>query len=155
MRRISAILLCMALVVTAGCSHKIDTSAEIAAVKAVLNNYVVSIEKEDMGLYSQVMAHDSDMVNFGTSEPPIVGWDALEKLIEDQNAALSGTEIEATDITVHLAPSGGAAWATSLWSFNASMGGTPLTIPARCTWVLEKRSDRWVIVHFHKSVVAT
>ncbi|MFH1219732.1 MAG: nuclear transport factor 2 family protein [Candidatus Eisenbacteria bacterium] len=154
MRRMVVILLGLVLVATAGCRPKIDIAAETAAIKTVLDNYIISIEKEDMELYGKVMAHDSEMVNFGTSEPPILGWPALKKLIEDQNAALTQTQIAARDINVRIAPSGNFAWVTDLWDFKAMMGDQLAQIPVRCTWILEKRAGGWVIVHFHKSVAA-
>jgi len=32
------------------------------------------------------------------------------------------------------------------------MGENLVSLPVRCTWLLEKREGGWVIVHFHKSV---
>jgi uncharacterized protein (TIGR02246 family) len=152
MARMVAVLVCLGLLAAGGCQPKVDTIVETAPIKAVLDNYIASIEREDMTLYGRVMAHDSDMVNFGTSEAPIIGWEALRKLIEEQNAALSETKIIARDVSVQISPSGKFAWATSLWDFKAVAGGAPIEIPVRCTWVLEKRDNGWVIVHFHKSV---
>lgn len=43
------------------------------------------------------------------------------------------------------------AWATNQWFFNARIGDQAMTLPLRCTWILEKRDGRWMIVHFHKS----
>jgi uncharacterized protein (TIGR02246 family) len=131
---------------------KID--AEKSLIKAVLDNYIVSIEKEDINLYAKVMAHDLSMVNFGTSEEPIIGWDALKKLIEGQNAALSDTKIEVRDVKIRVAANKKFGWATSLWNFQAKMGGKAMALPVRCTWILEKKDGAWVIIHFHKSVAA-
>lgn len=130
----------------------VNVEAEKAAIKSVLDNYVTSIEKADIGLYAKTVAHDPGMVNFGTAASErIVGWDALREAIEAQNAALSGTKIAVSDITVNASSEGRFAWATSLWDFKATMGGQAIALPVRCTWVLEKRETAWVIVHFHKS----
>jgi hypothetical protein len=154
MKRFVVLLVCLALVLAVGCRRRVDVAAETTAVTGVLENYILAIEKEDMELYGNVVAHDPAMVNYGTFGPPIVGWDALRKVIEDQNLALSETKITASDVSVKVSPSGSWAWATSLWAFKTMMGGKLLTLPVRCTWILEKRDSRWVIVHFHKSVAA-
>jgi uncharacterized protein (TIGR02246 family) len=133
---------------------EVDIQAEKTKIKSLLEKYVTSIENGDMGLYAQNMAHDIDMVNFGAFGDPIVGWDALEKVIEDQNTALSQTEVTVSDLAIHLGEEGKLAWATSIWDFKAMMGENPVELPVRCTWVLEKQEKGWVIVHFHKSVAA-
>ena len=53
-----------------------------------------------MVLYGKLMAHDAGMVHYGTGGAPIVGWAALEKIIEDQDAALSQTKITASDVSL-------------------------------------------------------
>jgi hypothetical protein len=48
-----------------------------------MNNYLTSVEKADIGLYSKTVAHDPGMVDFGTAAGErIVGWDALREAIE-------------------------------------------------------------------------
>ena len=152
MKRFAVLLVGFSLVLVAGCQRVVDVAAETTAVTGVLENYITSIEKEDMELYGKVMAHDDGMVNYGTDGAPIVGWGSLKKLIEDQNAALSQTKITAAEVSVRISPSGNWAWATSLWDFRAVVGGKSLALPVRCTWILEKRDGRWLIVHFHKSI---
>lgn len=138
-----------------GCQKAVDTEAEKSAIKAVLTNYIVSIESEDIELYGKIFFHDSDMVNFGTgANERIVGWDALKKVIEAQNDAISGTKITQSDITINLSNEGKFAWATSLWDFNSTMGEQVMQLPIRCSWILEKFGNEWKIVHFHKSVGA-
>jgi ketosteroid isomerase-like protein len=143
-------VLCQILVL--GCQQAVDTAAEKSTVKAVLDSYVTSVENEDMDLYSKTVAHDTAMVNFGTDGQPIVGWEALKKVMADQNAALSQTKITVSSVSIIVPPSGELAWATTLWNFKAKMRDKPIELPVRCTWVLEKRANSWVIVHFHKSV---
>jgi uncharacterized protein (TIGR02246 family) len=154
MKTLAVLLVALALVLAAGCQQRVGVAAETAAVTAVLNDYIASVEKEEIDLYGKVMAHDAGMVNYGTGGAPIVGWNALKKIIEDQNAALSQTRITASNVSVKILPAGDWAWATSLWEFKAVMGGKTLDLPVRCTWILEKRDGRWVVVHFHKSIAA-
>jgi len=164
MRKASITLIVLATVVTVGCqqeveikteeSMEVNVETEKTEIKALLENYVRSVEDEDMDLYTQSVAHDTDMVNFGAFGDPIVGWGALRKVMEDQNAALSQTKIGTNDLAIHLCESGKLAWATCLWDFKAVMGESPVQLPVRCTWVLEKRDENWTVAHFHKSIAA-
>ena len=154
MKKGSFIFLGITLMLITACQLKVNQEVEKKKIKAVLDSYITSIETEDIDLYAKVLAHDQDMVNFGTSEPPIVGWDTLKKAIEDQNSALSQTKITASDLSIHISKDGNFAWATDLWDFRAMMADQAIEIPIRCSWILEKRDGQWVVVHFHKSVRA-
>lgn len=155
MRYAFAIYIVAVLILIIGCQQPMDTAAEKSAIKSVLDRYVTSVETEDMDLYGKIVAHEATMVNFGTDGPPIVGWEALQKVMVDQNAALSQTKISVSDVSIVVPLTGKTAWATSLWNFKAMMGDKPIQLPVRCTWILEKRADSWVIVHFHKSVATS
>ncbi|MFQ6084120.1 MAG: YybH family protein [Candidatus Aminicenantia bacterium] len=133
----------------------VDIEAEKALIKAVLESYVKSIEDEDMELYAQNMAHNPEMVNFGGFGDPIIGWDALKKAIKGQNEALSETKITVSDLKIHVSEDGKFGWATCLWDLKAIMGENPIELPIRCTWILEKQENRWIIVHWHKSMAMT
>lgn len=154
MHRSFILLLISGVLLITSCQPKVNLEAEKEQVKAVLDSYITSIETENMELYSKVMTHDQDMVNYGTSGAPIIGWDALKKVIEDQNSALSQTKITVSDLAIHVSDNGKFAWATCLWNFKAMIGDKLLELPVRCTWILEKGGNGWVIVHFHKSVAA-
>ena len=130
----------------------VDVAAEKTLINSVLDNYVASIEKEDLDLYAKCVAHDADMVNFGAMGGPIIGWRALRQVIEGQNASLSETKINVSDMKIHVSADGKSGWATCLWDLNAKMGENPVSLPVRCTWLLEQKEGGWVIVHFHKSV---
>lgn len=146
----------LAIILSASCCpQKADIEAEKAAVKTVLDQYVTSVENEDMDLYAKNVAHDTEMVNFGGFGDPIVGWDALKKVMEGQNEALSETKITVSDLVIHVSETGTLAWATCLWNLKAIMGESPMELPIRCTWILEKRDSSWIIVHFHKSMAMT
>jgi len=132
----------------------IDVKAETAAVKTVLEEYVKSIETEDMEAYAKLVVHDTTMVNFGGFGRPIIGWDALSKVMEGQNEMLADTKIEVSNMQIHISADGKLAWATCLWNLKAMMAENEVGLPIRCTWVLEKSEAGWMIVHFHKSVPA-
>jgi ketosteroid isomerase-like protein len=154
MWRFTVVFLVVAVACAYGFQQAAAPDADKAAVKVVLDNYIASIEKEDLELYAKNVSHDTTMVNFGAFGPPITGWAALKGVIAGQNESLSQTKITSSDESIHVAPSGQFAWATCLWDFSATMGEAPVQLPVRCTWILEKRNGKWVIVHFHKSVAA-
>lgn len=60
-----------ALLVFGSCNPttNVDKEAEKANVKKVLDQFIQSVEKEDMDLVSNIVAHDNDMINFGTMRP--------------------------------------------------------------------------------------
>ena len=143
-----------ALVFVACEKPAVDIAAETAAVNMVLDEYVKSVEAEDMDAYGQLVTHDSAMVNFGGFGKPIVGWEALKKVMEGQNEMLSETKIEVSKLRTSVSADGKLAWATCLWKLKAMMAENQVELPIRCTWVLEKREGGWIIVHFHKSMPA-
>lgn len=152
----SMIVITGVLILATACTQQatVDVEAEKAAVRAVLDNYVSSIQVEDMDLYALNVAHDSDMTNFGAFGEPIVGWPALEEVIKGQNDMLADISVDVSNLNVHVTPDGQWAWATSQWTFSGNTEDGALSLPVRCTWILEKRKGDWKIVHFHKSVAA-
>jgi len=154
MRELSIIFVALVIVLAVSCQQAVDIEGAKNDIRAVLNNYITSVENEDLESYGKNVVHDPEMMNFGAFGGPIVGWEALEKLIEGQNQALSQTRITASDVSIRIGPCGELAWATSLWNFKAMMGEQGVEWPLRCSWILEKRENRWVIIHFHKSIAA-
>ena len=155
MKKVTLVLLFLSLAFFYSCQKTapaVDIEAEKAQIQSVLSNYVASIENEDMDLYAKCVAHDADMVNFGSMGDPIMGWEALQQVIQGQNAALSETKISVAGVKIHVSEEGKLAWGTCLWDFGTRMGESPVSFPIRCTWILEKREGIWIIVHFHKSI---
>jgi ketosteroid isomerase-like protein len=156
MRKTVVVFMLASFVLLLSCSpHKMEIEAEKANIETVLAEYVASIEDEDMDLYAQVIAHDPQMVNFGAFGAPILGWGALKKIMAEQNAALSETKITVNDLDISIPEIGKLAWATSLWKLRTLMNGNPIELHIRCTWILERRANRWIIIHFHKSIAQT
>lgn len=153
MKCITFILISTTLMIYMGCQKAVIIDVEKKAIEGVLDSYITSIENEDIELYSKILDHNPDMVNFGTAaNERIVGWNALKKVIEEQNAVLSETKITQSDITVNVSDDGKLAYATSLWDFRTKMGEQVIQLPIRCSWILEKQGKDWKIIHFHKSV---
>ena len=139
-----------------GCQQKeqINVENEKVLVKKVLDDYVKSIEDEDMNLYSEIVAQDSMMINVGGSVNLswIDGWEKLKEVMNGQNAAFSETKIDVTKEQIFISPTGKDAWAVTLWDLKTTLSdGYTYLLPLRCTWVLQKRDNKWEIVSFHKS----
>lgn len=146
----------LALLTLAACAKEpqVDTEAETAAINVLLDEYVKSVEAENMELYAGLVVHDTAMVNFGSFGRSVVGWDGLKQAMEGQNELLSDTKITVSDLTIMISGDGRMAWARCLWTLKARMADNPVELPLRCTWIFGKGENGWKIVHFHKSLPA-
>jgi ketosteroid isomerase-like protein len=146
----------MIVILISGCQQQgqVNIQDEKASIKKTLDNYVKSIVDEDMNLYSEIVAHDSNMINVGggANLSWIEGWTQLEDVMNGQNDAFSETEINVTKERIFVSPTGRDARAVTLWDLKTVLGdGNQYLLPLRCTWVLQKRDSKWIIVSFHKS----
>ena len=146
--------LLLSAIALVSCSTRTDMQKSKQEIVDVLDQYVQNVVQEDMEGYAKGVSHNSEMMNFGAFGTPIVGWDALQKVMEGQNAGLDSISIDQSHIQVHLLPGGMNAWATSLWRFRAKAGQNSLDLPVRCTWILERQGGSWLVVHFHKAIAA-
>jgi uncharacterized protein (TIGR02246 family) len=157
-----ALLLCLAF----GCQKKpeeaavkamvpvVNLEAEKTAVKAVIDQYMQSWKTKDMEAFSKVVAHDSDMVNFGTDAAERwVGWESLKDSMERQNKSINFEVISIRDEVIKVHNSGEVAWVSATCDAKGKAQGQPFSMEGwRVTAVLEKRAGSWVIVQFHISV---
>ena len=149
-------ILSLAFILLFSCQQqeKINIQDEKASVKKTLDSYVKSIVDEDMNLYSEIVSQDSSMINVSGSVNLswIEGWEQLKEVMNGQNDAFSETEIDVTKEKIFISPTGKDAWAVTLWDLKTVLGDShTYLLPLRCTWVLQKRDNRWIIVSFHKS----
>lgn len=146
MKKINFILFITAAMMTLSCQQ------HETAIEVILNSYVASIENEDIELFRKIVAHEAEMVHFGSGAGArIVGYDAFIKTMQAQHSALSETKITISDVTIKISANGSIGWATSLWNVKATTAGKSIDVSLRCTWVLEQRGSQWVIVHSHTS----
>jgi len=148
------LLLIVILIFSCQQQEQINIQNEKALVKKILDSYVKSFVDEDMSLYSEIVAQDSNMINVGGSVNLswIEGWGQLKEVMNGQNDAFSETEINVTKEQIFISPTGKDAWAVTLWDLKTVLSdGNTYLLPLRCTWVLQKRDNNWIIVSFHKS----
>lgn len=151
----SSFALCLvAAMLIVGCTHHVDTAAEMPKIQQAVDGFVQTLEREDMEVFSRTMAHDADMVNFGTDAAERwVGWDNLKTAVEKQFASFDSTKLTVRDQVIKVHPCGEVAWFSEVADWDVKAGGEAVHLEGtRITGVVEKRDGNWVISQFHASV---
>ncbi len=155
MKRPVFLLLVVALAV-AGCAppQTADLEAQRVAVKSVVDDFATVLETKDMDLFAGIMAHDSDMVAFGTdASERWVGYDAIRAAVQAQLTAFDAVALTVRDQVIHVHPSGLVAWVSEVTDWQITQDENQVDLPGvRLTGVLEMRDGSWVFVQFHVSV---
>ena len=136
---------------------QVDLAAEETAAKATMNQFWQAWESGDIDLFSEVMAHDPDMVTFGTDAVERwVGYEDLKAAAEQQFAAMESAQFTVSDEVFTIHHAGEVAWYSGIADFKGTSAGEDFEIAGlRATGVLEKRDATWVIVQFHVSAPVT
>jgi len=131
---------------------KADAVTE-AAVKAVLDKLAKGYSRRDPAVVRAVFAPDSDVVMYGTgADEKRVG--PAEVLAQ---AERDWSQSEAAAVTYgwsSVSAAGPVAWAATDATFSFKAAGQQGSLPARITFVLEKRGEEWLIVQAHFSFPA-
>jgi uncharacterized protein (TIGR02246 family) len=154
MKRLFLILIAMACLATYSCAPGVDIEAEKAQVQSVLDQWYQMVETENLELFSRIMAHDPDMVTFGTDAAERwVGWEALNESVQKQFESFENVKISVTKQVIKISESGTVAWVSWVMDCDLLAQGEPVSMKgARITGVLEKRQGSWVIVQCHTSI---
>jgi ketosteroid isomerase-like protein len=124
-----------------------------AAVRDVLMKSALSFEKNDAVMATKVWANDESLTVFESGHANY-GWaDYRDNHLMPEMAEMKNTKYALADIKVHLA--GKTAWATFKYTISADVPDKGKTRHVEGsglgTAVLEQRSGRWQIVHWHSS----
>jgi len=103
----------------------------------------------DVDRLHQDYAEDAVFVS-GYWAPPIFGWSNYLPIYQQQRARMQQVRLDRVNTFVKV--SGAVGWACYQWDFSGSVDGQPMRSRGQTTLVLEKRGDRWLIVHNHTSV---
>ena len=154
MKNLIVLVVGLAFLVVSACTPKVDIEAEKTQVKTVVDQLEQFLETEDMELFSKIMAHDTDMVIFGTDAGErMVGWEALKEMIQKQNASYENTKITVKDQVIKVNKSGNTAWFSEIADWVLEAQGEQINLQgSRFTGVLEKRNGDWIIVQMHASI---
>ena len=131
---------------------KADAMTE-AAVKAVLDKVTEGYVKRDLALLLSAFAPDPDVVMYGTgADEKRIGQAGIQA-----QAERDWSQTESASVTYQwtsISAAGPVAWAATDASFSLKADGQEMTLPARITFVLEKRGEQWLIVQGHFSFPA-
>lgn len=106
----------------------------------------------DLDKLHATMADDVSVVS-GSWGPPVIGWASYAASYQMQRARVQQVRMERSNTLIRIAPSGSFAWACYQWEFTGVVDGAPSSSVGQTTLVLEKRGDKWLIVHNHTSLV--
>ena len=93
---------------------------------------------------------DDVSVVSGIWTPPIIGWTNYLAVYQQQRARMQQVRLGRTNTYVKV--SGNFAWACYQWDFSGTLDGQPSAAQGQTTLVMEKRNNRWIIVHNHTSI---
>ena len=132
----------------------INIEAEKTAVKAWFDDFVTSWQTEDLDLFSKIIAHDDDMIMFGTDAAEhFVGWEPVIESMRKQFDASENVHISTKELSIKVHKSGEVAWLSFLMDLKVESMGEPFSIEGmRFTGVLEKRNGNWLFVQGHASL---
>jgi uncharacterized protein (TIGR02246 family) len=120
-------------------------------VKAVLNSVAEAYAKRDIDRLLAAFAPDPDVVMYGTGvDEKRVGLAEIKTQAERDWSQTEAAAIQHE--TISISGAGSVAWASVDGAFKVTMGGQDMAMPARITYVLEKRNDQWLVVQAHFSV---
>jgi uncharacterized protein (TIGR02246 family) len=132
----------------------VDIEAEKTAVKTLIDEWLHCFETEDTETFSNIIAHDPDMVNFGTDAAERwVGWEALQDSVQKQFESTENVIVSTKDQVIFVHKAGEVAWFSLLVDMEGLAQGEPFSSEGmRLTGVFEKRDGNWVVVQIHGSV---
>jgi ketosteroid isomerase-like protein len=104
----------------------------------------------DLEMLHKYHAEDVIVVS-GAYEPPIIGWTNYAQAYLRQRERVEQVRLERINSALTLR--GNIAWVSYQWEFSGMMQGQAASFRGHTTLVLEKRKDKWMVVHNHTSTV--
>jgi ketosteroid isomerase-like protein len=95
-------------------------------------------------------ADDASFVS-GIWAPPVIGWASYLPLYQKQHARAQQIRLDRSNTYIKVA--GITAWTCYQWEFTGIVDGQPEGARGQTTLVLQKRDNKWLIVHNHTSIV--
>jgi uncharacterized protein (TIGR02246 family) len=124
-----------------------------AEANALLDKYIQAFQTRDFSLASEVYAHDTDLIVYGSSPSDRrLGWSQTEEYLRKYFAAVDRIEIALQERRIEFHKSADVAWFAQVLIWKETEQGKTYTMDGlRITGVLEKRDGGWVIVQLHAS----
>ena len=134
------------------CNEKYSASADEAAIKTMYTEFSDAVAAKDLNRIMSFYAPGDELLAFDAFPPrEYKGADAYRKDYEGFFAAFPNpVKSQISDLNIHLA--GNMAYSTCFdeWTITDSANQSTQML-FRCTDVLEKKNDKWLIVHEHLS----
>jgi uncharacterized protein (TIGR02246 family) len=124
-------------------------SATESAVRAVLDALAEVYITRDAAVMRGIFAPDPDVVMYTPGVDAVIGLEAIVAKAERDWARSEAASLSYGWMSIGSA--GPVAWAATDADFSVTAGGEQMTIPARITFVLERRAERWLIQQAHYS----
>jgi len=122
-------------------------------IEAVIKALTVAYKTRNLNDLMACFAPDSDVVLYGTGvDEKRIGPEQIRFQIERDWAQTDSIEMSFNWSSISAANN--IAWAAMDGVFNIRAQGQGMTVPARASFVLEKRAGKWLIVHSHFSTPA-
>lgn len=124
-----------------------------AAVRLVLDKVAEGYATRNLDVLHSAFAPDPDVIMYGTgADEKRVGWTEIALQAQRDWSQTDSSAVRYGWMSVSTA--GGVAWAATDATFELSAGGEEMSLPARITYVLERRAGQWLIVQAHFSLPA-
>ena len=121
-------------------------------IDSVIGEMLGAWQLGDIEKLHQTIADDISVVS-GNWAPPVVGWTNYLAAYQVQRARAQQVRMERENTLIRVTAAGTVAWACYQWEFSAVVDGQSSAARGQTTLVLEKRADKWLIVHNHSSIV--
>jgi len=134
-------------------NDKIDIRIEKTEIKAVLEKLDKALQTENMELFSEVFAHDQDIIIIGPDfREKAIGWETLVEMQNQQFRDLENFTISLIDQKINIDNSGDVARYFRVLDIRFVTSNLPFQLKdIRETGVLKKENENWVIVQQHTS----
>jgi ketosteroid isomerase-like protein len=129
---------------------KADAKTE-AEVMATLDRFIKAYHGKHLEGILRLFAPDRDVVFYGNGEDEkSLGIAGIRDQAEHDWSQSASVSLEVKWSSVSSA--GPVAWLAADIEVHAGVGGMEMSIPARLTAVLEKRSGEWLFMQWHSSL---
>jgi uncharacterized protein (TIGR02246 family) len=120
------------------------------AIDTAISEMLAAWQIGNVEMLHKYYADDVTVVS-GAWELPLMGWANFLRAYQNQRQRMQGGRLDRSNTYINLR--GNLAWAVYQWEFAAVVDGKPTSARGHTTLILEKRKDRWLIVHNHTSLV--
>jgi ketosteroid isomerase-like protein len=126
--------------------------ADEQQIDYMISTMLAAWQLNDVDRMHTCYADDVTFVS-GIWAPPVIGWASYVPLYQAQRARAQQVRLERTNTLIKV--DGVVAWASYQWDFSGTVDGRPMVAQGQTTLIMEKRNNRWLIVHNHTSVAQT